>query len=150
MRNAAKEMLQLRVHGRGFDLEVRKSFYKKVMTDLKSQWDLHVVARQGRAERERAGPPAEMTVYAKYQQQVAGGLSGTSILELILTAPCMSSLASGHLIKLSVLLIIFQLNSPGFLEIHSCCLQLIIRAVLTSAFAVCQASCQGLCLCLHV
>ena len=37
MRNAAKEMLQLRVHGRGFDLEVRKSFYKKVMTDLKSQ-----------------------------------------------------------------------------------------------------------------
>ena len=38
MRNAAKEMLQLKVHGRGFELEVRKSFYKKVMTDLKSQW----------------------------------------------------------------------------------------------------------------
>lgn len=30
MRNAVKEMLQLRVHGRGFDPKVRESFYKKL------------------------------------------------------------------------------------------------------------------------
>ena len=55
---------------------------------------------------------------------IAGGLSGTSIFELILPALCMSSLASGHLIELSVLLIIFQLNSLGFIDTHSGCLQL--------------------------
>lgn len=61
-------------------------------------------------------------MYAKYLQQVAGGLSGTSIFKLILTAPCMSSLASGHLIELSVILIIFQLNSLGFLDYtHAVC-----------------------------